>query len=141
MGCLRRGFVPRPPHRLQQESRAWLSDEIPGEQVVPQERHRPTMARSPPLADLSRPTARCLPVEGAECLSHVSPAYESRSSQLLVCHIFNAPSAANLISILVGIPWLRSLLRACWRRGMMHVDFHSRPSSTGQGRVSVARLD
>ncbi|MHC2364351.1 hypothetical protein ACVIOG_006554 [Rhizobium leguminosarum] len=58
MGCLRRRFMPRPPHRLQQKSRAWLSRETACKQAARQERHRPTMARSPTLAGICFRSAR-----------------------------------------------------------------------------------
>lgn len=60
MGCLRCRFMPRRRHRLQQKSRAWLPRETACEQAARQERHRPTMARSPPLAGICFRSARRL---------------------------------------------------------------------------------
>lgn len=80
---------------------------------------RSTMARPPPLADLSRRSVRRLPRGGVQCPSHVEPVYWSRSSQLSVRHICCALATASQYAVgaqshldLRRLPWLRSMLGA-----------------------------
>lgn len=120
MGCLRRRFMPRPPHRLQQKSRAWLSRETACEQAARQERHdRRWRGRHRLLASASG-------LRGAfqeEAPNALVMSFQSIRADQVKCWCtisdarwplpFITPSAPNPISISVGMRWLGSLPRAC----------------------------